>query len=86
MSQNYFLNNMSTVALNNLWNYIQSLALSRENMLWLEEKCHEATKKEESKIDAMSFCGVWKDGESYTVDQLVEDIRLSRNARRDIIL
>ena len=37
---------MTTMALNNLWSYLQGLALSRKDRNWLASKLMEATEKE----------------------------------------
>ena len=37
---------MTTVAMNNLWNYIQGLSLSRRNQAWLAERLLNASKQE----------------------------------------
>ena len=37
---------MTTMALNNLWSYLQGLALSRKDRDWLAGKLMEATEKE----------------------------------------
>ena len=37
---------MTTMALNNLWSYLQGLSLSRKDRNWLASKLMEATEKE----------------------------------------
>ena len=37
---------MTTVAMNNLWAYIQGLSLSRRNQVWLAERLLDASKQE----------------------------------------
>ncbi len=59
---------MNTVALNNLWSYLEGLSLSANNKRWLGERLidsatvHHKTEKER-KLEALT--GVWdnKDGE-----------------------
>lgn len=41
---------MTTVALNNLWNYLKGLALSQSDREWLAEKLIEPAEKEEKEV------------------------------------
>ena len=50
---------MTTLAMNNLWNYLQGLSLSAENRQWLAERLIERPRQEEGL-------------KPYTVEELVE--------------
>lgn len=40
---------MTTLALNHLWNYLQSLPMSYKDMLWLRERINEAIEEKTPK-------------------------------------
>ena len=57
---------MSTIALNNLWHYIQSLSLSNSNKDWLADKLiksKSATMTDETQREELlySMFGAWAD-------------------------
>lgn len=45
---------MTTVALNNLWTYIESLNLSARNRKWLADKLTESAAKEKAAVSTLS--------------------------------
>ena len=45
---------MTTVAMNNLWNYIQGLSLSAKNQAWLAARLTEASKQSKPKTKKKS--------------------------------
>ena len=45
---------MTTVAMNNLWNYIQGLSLSAKNQAWLAARLTEASKQSKPKTKKLS--------------------------------
>ena len=66
--------NMTTYALNNLWNYLQGLSLSQSDREWLADKLimpdkvQEDTAKDDSLTEFLKMEGTWSDdaeGEEY---------------------
>ena len=46
---------MTTVAMENLWTYIQGLNLSRRNKTWLQERLQESKEAQEKRKDPTLF-------------------------------
>lgn len=70
---------MNTIALNNLWSYLQGLSLSANNKRWLGERLidsattHHKTEKEK-KLEKLT--GVWNNADG---EQIARAIRYARN-------
>ena len=74
---------MSTIALNNLWNYIQSLALSNSNKDWLagkliESKVEDIDEEARREETLYSMFGAWADDSNFPV--MEEAIRTGRTS------
>lgn len=73
---------MNAVSLNNLWSYLQGLALSSSNQRWLGERLIEAsatkasTTEEELKLKKLnSLFGVWKGTDGEKIEKAVQEAR-----------
>jgi len=89
---------MTTFALNNLWTYLQGLALSQNDREWLASKLMMPTEKattamtkeatvEERKAQFLSMAGIWsesEEGEEYY--QMMKHRNDGRPLNRDINL
>lgn len=89
---------MTTIALNNLWTYLQGLALSQSDREWLASKLVVPTEKtatakakeataEERKAQFLSMAGIWsesEEGEEYY--QMMKHRNDGRPLSRDINL
>ena len=82
---------MTTMALNNLWRYLQGLSLSASNQRWLGERLIEASAKhgaateEEKKLEMLnSLFGAWNDSDGENIELAIKE---SRNAgyEREIV-
>jgi hypothetical protein len=84
--------NMTTYALNNLWNYLQGLSLSQSDREWLADKLimpdkvQEDTAKDDSLTEFLKMEGTWSDdaeGEEYY--QMMKHRNDGRPLNREII-
>ena len=69
---------MTTMALNNLWRYLQGLSLSASNQRWLGERLieasakHGATTEEDMKLEMLnSLFGAWNDSDGENIELAV---------------
>ena len=84
---------MTTMALNNLWNYLQGLSLSRSDREWLANKLVTSTEEtesgstDESMKRFLEMEGIWSqydDGEEYY--QMMKHRNDGRHANREVNL
>ena len=81
---------MTAFALNNLWSYLQGLALSQSDREWLanklimpKEKTQELT-DEERKAHFLSLAGSWSDAEGEEYYQMMKHRNDGRPLNREI--
>ena len=82
---------MTTMALNNLWRYLQGLSLSASNQRWLGERLIEASAKhgaateEDMKLEMLnSLFGVWNDSDGENIELAIKEGR-SAGYEREIV-
>ena len=82
---------MTTIALNNLWRYLQGLSLSASNQRWLGERLIEASAKngavteEDKKLKMLnSLFGAWSGSDGENMELVIKE---GRNAgyEREIV-
>jgi len=83
---------MTTMALNNLWNYLQGLSLSQSDREWLANKlvmsedADSNRKAEERKADFLRLAGSWSDAEGEEYYQMMKHRNDGRPANREVNL
>jgi hypothetical protein len=82
---------MTTMALNNLWRYLQGLSLSASNQRWLGERLIEASAKhgaateEDMKLEMLnSLFGAWNDSDGENIELTIKEGR-SAGYEREIV-
>lgn len=77
-------NTMNSIAMNNLWSYIQGLSLSATNKRWLGERLissASSAKKtdKEKRLEALS--GVWNNEDGEKIATVIKEARKSNYTR-----
>lgn len=73
---------MTTVALNNLWTYIESLNLSARNRKWLADKLTESATKEKAVNSALSV--LTEEDIHARISQAEDDIKAGRTMSAEV--